>query len=511
MFEFYPYQKEAFNKCQVNNKGIVVMPTGTGKTFVQAGIIANDIKNNPGFRMYVVNAPRIMLSYQLLEEVMKFNLNNGIDARYMAVHSGRLDEMLELQKLRKSKGYKHSQIESTTKSNAISEMITKAKETNQPLIFFSTYNSSIRIEEGRQQEPINIIMNDEAHYLTQERFNTDFNKMETERKYFFTATTKETPSDKGLGMNNEEFYGKRIFIMTPFKAIQLGKMVRPRVHIVSTNGNKVMTKEDLDKSLDKLVMNAFTKHSKQLKNNQKGKMLVAASGTDDMKLLIQSDEIQNFINRGGKFFAVASDSDVSNYINGKKVNRRDWLKQLQTDGGDKNQELIVVHFDILTEGIDVPGLTGVLFLRDLKKSKFIQTFGRVARLDKQDRKNLEDKKITPNDLDKMNKPYAWIIIPAVKVEDTDKLANLENLIEALRDTGFDPKEDIEPHDRAEGGKKEDDEEIVPGDNSISGLVGQVVENYEHNVEEERVANLTFSQRMDEEENRGKNNSEEFDF
>ena len=208
MFEFYPYQKEAFNKCQVNNKGIVVMPTGTGKTFVQAGIIANDIKNNPGFRMYVVNAPRIMLSYQLLEEVMKFNLNNGIDARYMAVHSGRLDENLELQKLRKSKGYKHSQIESTTKSNAISEMITKAKETNQPLIFFSTYNSSIRIEEGRQQEPINIIMNDEAHYLTQERFNTDFNKIKTERKYFFTATTKETTSDRGLGMNNEEFYGK---------------------------------------------------------------------------------------------------------------------------------------------------------------------------------------------------------------------------------------------------------------------------------------------------------------
>ena len=477
------------------------MPTGTGKTFVQAGIIANDIKNNPGFRMYVVNAPRIMLSYQLLEEVMKFNLNNGIDARYMAVHSGRLDENLELQKLRKSKGYKHSQIESTTKSNAISEMITKAKETNQPLIFFSTYNSSIRIEEGRQQEPINIIMNDEAHYLTQERFNTDFNKIKTERKYFFTATTKETTSDRGLGMNNEEFYGESIFIMTPFEAIQLGKMVRPRVHIVSTNGNKVMTKEDLDKShIDSLI--PWTKlHSRVVQFSR-------ARSEDNDRIIL--DEIQNFIEN--EVIAKGnSDSDVSNYINGKKVNRRDWLKQLQTDGGDKNQELIVVHFDILTEGIDVPGLTGVLFLRDLKKSKFIQTFGRVARLDKQDRKNLEDKKITSNDLDKMNKPYAWIIIPAVKAEDTDKLANLENLTEALRDTGFDPKEDIEPYDRAEGGKKEDDEEIVPGDNSISGLVGQVVENYNHKIEEERLANRTFEEIVQEQVESGRNNNLTFDY
>lgn len=53
------------------------MPTGTGKTFVQAGIIAEDIISNPGFRVYVINAPRIMLSYQLLEEVFKFNIDNN--------------------------------------------------------------------------------------------------------------------------------------------------------------------------------------------------------------------------------------------------------------------------------------------------------------------------------------------------------------------------------------------------------------------------------------------------
>jgi predicted helicase len=510
-FGFYDYQVKAANATKDNNKGIVVMPTGTGKTFVQAGVIANDILNNPGFRMYVVNAPRIMLSYQLLEEVMEFNLNNGVDARYMAVHSGKLDEMLELQKLRKEKGYKYSQINSTTSPNEVSEMITKAKESNQPLIFFSTYNSAIRIEQGRQQEPINMIMNDEAHYLVQERFNTDFNEIVTERKYFFTATTKETPSDKGLGMNNTEFYGERIFIMTPFEAIQLGKIVRPRVHIISTNGQELMTKEDLDTSLDKLVINSFNEHSKLLKNGQKGKMLISASGTDDMKRLIKSDEIKNFVDNGGKFYAVASDSDVSNFINGKKVARKEWLKQLQIDGANKNQKLIVIHYDILTEGIDVPGLTGVLFLRNQSKSKFIQTYGRVARLDKQDRNRISSGKITPNDLNQMNKPYAWIIIPALKREDDDKLANLEDLIDQLRDFGFDPSEDIEPRERAEGGSGEDDEGIVPEDNIIGGAIGRIIEEYNHNIEHERIANMTWDEKIQEQRNQGRNGSLDFDF
>jgi len=499
MFGFYDYQEEAFNKCQLNKKGIVVMPTGTGKTFVQAGVIANDILNNPGFRMYVVNAPRIMLSYQLLEEVMKFNLNNGVDARYMAVHSGSVGELKELKKLQNEKGFTNSIITNTTSPSEVSKMITTAKEANQPLIFFSTYNSAIRIEQGRQEEPINIIMNDEAHYLVQERFNTDFNEIITERKYFFTATTKETPSDEGLGMNNTEFYGERIFVMTPFEAIQLGKIVRPRVHIVSTNGQELMTKEDLNTSLDKLVINSFNEHSKLLKNGQKGKMLIAASGTDDMKRLIKSNEIKNFVDNGGKFYAVASDSDVSNFINGKKVARKEWLKQLQIDGANKNQELIVIHYDILTEGIDVPGLTGVLFLRDQSKSKFIQTYGRVARLDKQDRNRISSGEITPNDLNQMNKPYAWIIIPALKREDDDKLANLEGLIDQLRDFGFDPSEDIEPRERAEGGKGDDDKEIVPEDNTITGALGKMRERFEHNLELERVANMSFEEVLSENE------------
>ena len=76
-----------------------------------------------------------------------------------------------------------------------------------------------------------------SHYLVRERFNTDFNDIECERKYFFTATTKETPSDEGLGMNNVDFYGERLFEMTPLEAIGEGKLVRPRVDICVSSPN----------------------------------------------------------------------------------------------------------------------------------------------------------------------------------------------------------------------------------------------------------------------------------
>ena len=491
-YGFYDYQVEAAEATNNHDKGIVVMPTGTGKTFVQAGIIANDIQNNPGFRIYVVNAPRIMLSFQLLEEVFKFNVNNNIDARYMTVHSGKMEQQ-DLDEYRSQNSeFGFSKINSTTSPTEVNSIIVKAKEANQPLIFFSTYNSAIRIEQGRGNEVINIVLNDEAHYLVQERFNTDFNEMETKRKYFFTATTKETPSDEGLGMNNVDFYGEKIYTMSPAEAIQRGKIVRPRVHIVSANNNEVMTPEELDKNLGKLVINSFNEHGKLLKNNLKAKMLIAASGLDDMKLLIESEEIKNFVNNGGRFFAVASDQEVNNYINGERVNRRQFLKQLQVDGANPNQELIVIHYDILTEGIDVPGLTGVLFLRDQRKSKFIQTFGRVARLDRNDRRLIEKKVITPNDLEQMNKPYAWVIIPAVLREDDDKLANLESLIEELRDFNFNPSEDIEPKDRGNSGEDSDGEDIVPTPNSIRSSISRVIEDYEHKIEQGEKTNSTFN-------------------
>ena len=68
----YPYQKDAVSKAISNDKGIICLPTGCGKTYIQAAIVADDIIKNGNFQMYVVNAPRIILTYQLLKEIYSF-------------------------------------------------------------------------------------------------------------------------------------------------------------------------------------------------------------------------------------------------------------------------------------------------------------------------------------------------------------------------------------------------------------------------------------------------------
>ena len=126
--KLYPYQLSAVEATDKNEKGIVCMPTGTGKTFVQAAVIAKEILKNKGkFGVYVINAPRIMLSYQLLKEVYSFLTYSDIDARYMSVHSGGNIDIQDLEVIRidannnEGTNISFAEIESGTSPNLISE------------------------------------------------------------------------------------------------------------------------------------------------------------------------------------------------------------------------------------------------------------------------------------------------------------------------------------------------------------------------------------------------------
>jgi len=449
----YPYQRDAVTKAISKDKGIVCMPTGVGKTFCQAAIIADDIIKNGNFQMYVVNAPRIVLTYQLLKEVYSFLSEAKIEARYMFVHSGGKTNEKDLEDIRikanlDGANIPFSEIASGTSPNDIREMILKAKKQNLPLIFFSTYNSAERIEEARNDfESISITLNDEAHYLVQEQFHDILHTLKSRRCYFFTATTISTPSDTGRGMNNKESYGDILYSMTPRQAIDLGKMVRPRLHFVITDG--VYTTDDYNKSLNKIIKDTFVQHGKILTKTLP-KVLVSAKGTQDIISFLKSREYRQLISDGVSIYAVASNDEVGNNINGEQVSRQDFLRRLKTDGSDTTKRLIVLHYDILAEGIDVSGFSGIIPLRTLSKSKFLQTYGRAARPDSSDRKRIDNKEMKLNDLALMNKPYAYIMIPSVYSGNEDDKANVVQLIKELRDYGFNPNEDIVGVDRIHG-------------------------------------------------------------
>jgi len=92
----YPHQSEPMEDIMNSDRGKIIYPTGTGKTYMQAATISLDILHNPidvkcsldTSRVYIIQVPRILLSYQILNENYKFFNKFGIPAKYLVVHSG---------------------------------------------------------------------------------------------------------------------------------------------------------------------------------------------------------------------------------------------------------------------------------------------------------------------------------------------------------------------------------------------------------------------------------------
>ncbi len=425
----------------------------------------------------------------------------GIEARYMSVHSGGANDMEDLEKIRLDANYnegtniKFSEIENGTSPKLISDFVSIAKTQNLPCIFFSTYNSAERINEAIPVEKISIVVNDEAQYLVQEQFHDIIHILNFDRCYFFTATTIHTPSDKGRGMNNKDSYGEIIFNMTPREAIEMGKMVRPRMHFVISPDNTSYTKQDFESSLGKIISESFAQHNYAIGQFSKPKMLVSVKGVGDIEKFFQSKEYKGLIRTGVKIYAVASDDKVGNDINGEKVNRREFLNRLKEDGKNPSQEIIILHYDILSEGIDVPGITGIMPLRTLGKAKFLQTYGRAARLDLDDRERIQKGEIKSSDLGEMLKPYAWVIVPTIVHEDADSKEHIGNLITELRDYGFKPSEDIVSTDTKNGLPTVDGPEALNEVKIKCPNIGKYIEKVEADYENEYVASLSDEEKI----------------
>lgn len=484
------HQLEVLEQLEKNTKGKIIIPTGTGKTFIQGLDLAKQIEKTDGFDVYVVLAPRIMLSFQLLVEYQKTMYSKNINAKYLCVHSGgSTEENEDMAMLRLQNNIDYSHIKSTTSSSDIKDEIRKSKKENKPLIIFSTYNSSERIINGLGRQSINTTYCDEAHYLVREDFHFFLKKVKTERLFFFTATEKHSESDEGLGMNNEDVYGEVLYFMSPRQAIDKGLMLRPRIQIVRTITNDYKFGEDLNKSFSNVIFQSFRQHEFAI-GGQNAKLLVVVRGSADMVRFIESKECSTLMRSGVYVFAVSSREEIGNWVNGKQVRRNEFLDELKQVGSDPTKRMVVLHYDILTEGIDTI-FTGVLPFKGLGKLKFIQTYGRVARLEPEDRKRIISGEISSDDLNSMFKPYGWVIIPALLFEDIDDNKRIENLVYEIRDYGFNPVDDL-----VISNINGDGIGVVKGPDALNEIkkneprIGVFIQSLQSKIENERIASLS---------------------
>lgn len=431
MLKLREHQINAGHALTLALKGIINLPTGTGKTLIQSRSIVNEIVTNSPC-VYLINSPRILLSNQLMNDVRKDLTKNKIEAQYLVVHSGKYNDRPDIE-LGHQLGIQFRETLTGTTKQTIKEAYDRSVAENVPLIISGTYHSVERIISAKV--PVEIMFCDEAHYLVQEQFSWIVNKpFPSNRSYFFTATLRETPSEDGMGMNNSTLFGEVLYSEPPVELINKGEIVRPRMHLVDMSHDP-----EKDEGDGLAVAEAFEEH-RSVCNTGAKLLVVSKDGSKHLNDLATHSKLKELVEIRPMLKIYDISSQHGARINGEEVKREEFLKQLRsmTDA----DEAIIIHHDILTEGIDVPGITGVMPLISLKKAKFLQTLGRSTRLHINDRKRLYAGDMKPNELNRFIKPYAWLIVPVYGEIGDDMRDSMKEMVRELRDHGFNPSEDI---------------------------------------------------------------------
>ena len=222
------------------------------------------------------------------------------------------------------------------------------------------------------------------------------------------------------------------------------------------------------KNMTKFVTDSFLYHDNWINKNSfdsskiAPKILVKCSSVDEMWNL--RNELLGKI-PGVIICAGASrPGEIGNFnhmIDNLEIrNRSEYLEKIQKFSDI--QKAIVLHYDTMSEGINVSGFTGVMFLSGQLPTKFkiLQNIGRATRLHPFDRERLEKGEIIVGDNNWIKK-CCVVILPYWDIESELTKNELSRQLKQLKDMDaiFDVKISI-GSDIGEG--KEDDE--IPDQN-----------------------------------------------
>jgi superfamily II DNA or RNA helicase len=408
------HQKSAIDAMSGQIKGQIIMPTGVGKTWVQVyKILETLFSTDTGIA--VIAAHRLLLCEQLIKELLKrafdFGLEGKFDVLTVACEGIDIEDVSRIN-INCRDLLKKCNISLSTKADDIKNAVSKAKSINRHLLVVSTYQSLERLS----KTSIDIACFDEAHEVTKGDKHDAVGSVlgNCKQAFFFTATPihcrQDGVDDVGRGMDNEEFYGKELIQISPREAIDEGNILPPIVHTI-----KLVKGKSTDHNVIKA---AFLAHREKILKYSHGKigpkLLISTQGVEDMISLVKNDKFCRWSKDSG--FPVIAFSSKGYFLDGDELTRKSAISFLQNL--DDEESAIILHYDILTEGIDLPNITGILPLRELNKVKFLQTAGRAARLQKEDRKLLQIHHEFKTYIDENNnviaskvliKPVFWII------------------------------------------------------------------------------------------------------
>lgn len=402
MFSLLPYQQRALDAVQKAIRGSVYIPTGGGKTVVMMEDARQRILNALEPMTFVVVAPRILLANQLCSEFETYLKDQNV--AYMHVHSGET----------------HHQ--SSTRSADIAEYNDTAIGSGKHQFIFTTYNSIGRVNESDIN--IDVVYFDEAHHCVKPSnfVGIAHTSAVADNAYFFTATPRFNNSKES--MNNTDVYGNNIISIPAQELIDAGSIIPPRV--VPYEAQTIRTKENaafVDAENIVGILSTIT-------DTDAPKVLVAAPSTKVIwSMFTESDLLQQLNDMGYTIMHITSKHGA--YIDKQKVSREVFFERMNDFGAEPDKKFIVFHYSILSEGMNVQGLTHCIMLRNLPLIEMAQTVGRVIRMHRDDRQAIAEGKMKAGEFAFYKKPFGTITIP-VNNNYGDKIAKqLQNVVDTI--------------------------------------------------------------------------------
>ena len=434
------------NQITLTHKGVIIAATGSGKTYLQAKMIIRLAQILNGFGVVVVKSPRIQLTQQLTKDIESYAKKVGMENSVESImfHSGNGIDLVEDVDREDKDAVREAEaqakkIGATTNLDDIKNKIDECKKLNKLLIIQSTYHSFDKLCSLFLKEKITVdmILNDECQYV--ETFGHSY--CIATREYFFTATvTNGNVGGKQMFSGNEgnevinSDFGVEIYRLTPSEAIAKG-IITPASYI------NIHMNDVIELDAKELSHKTIVKSHNELKKIRKGKatnILVTESGVAQIKALLKpNSDLMLACSDTFKVLTIASQygtvTDNGEIISGSN-NRIEFAKLLKKYSEDETIDLIVIHYDILSEGIDVPSMHGVLFLRNVSTAKFYQILGRCLRTS-------------------FGKDYGYLIVPSYK-GDTSMLETYKNYIEDMFKAEYLPMDIKHPADGGSSGEYE---------------------------------------------------------
>lgn len=378
------------------SKGIICAVTGAGKTLIGVKDTMIQFEKEES-QTVVVIAPRLILASQLCSEYLEFITNASV----FHCHSG----------------------ETIHKSSTNPNKIRKWVETTPGhKLIFTTYHSLRRLIESDVE--IHTVHMDEAHNSVRKDFFPYVEKLSqrSKRFYSYTATPKYSSQYNKPGMNWSHVYGQMIANVSAPDMVKGGFIVSPKIQ---TQKKELVRHKDYAAEMD-----CMTLLDTILNEDHMEKVLVSVPSTKILIAMLAETDFMKEVQSYG-YDVLWITSKYGAFINEKKVSRDEFFQTLKSYGKDSSKKFILIHYKILSEGVDCPGLTSCILMRNLDVTSMAQTIGRIIRLHPEDSKRLSEGSLTPGKVEDYVKSYGFLHVPVYSNTGSATAQRLESVAETI--------------------------------------------------------------------------------